>query len=149
MGIEIYTDGSYRNTTQSGSYGLVLKEKGKEDFVIVREESNTTNNCMEMKGLLLAFNLIAALDLTEEVTIFCDSQYVVNGFNLWYNDWIRRGWKTAAGHAVKNKELWKELKEAAENIRFNLVWVKGHADNTGNQQIDKIVQNLSNKKSPN
>lgn len=148
MGIEIYIDGSYRSTTDTGSYGLVLKEKGKEDFVIVREEQNTTNNCMEMKGLLLAFNLIDSLELTEEVTIFCDSQYVVNGFNVWYKDWVRRGFKTAAGHPVKNKELWVQLKAAAENVRFTLTWVKGHADNEGNQQIDKIVQERTNKKSP-
>lgn len=148
MAIEIYTDGSYRSVTDTGSYGLVLKEKGKEDFVVFRTETNTTNNCMELKGLLLALNLIRDAELTEEVHIFCDSQYVVNGLNVWFDDWRRRGFKTAAGKAIKNKELWIELKNKTQGLNFKLFWVKGHADSEGNQQIDKVVQDATNKKSP-
>lgn len=28
---------------------------------------------------------------------------------MWARSWIRRGWKTSAGAAVKNKDLWEML----------------------------------------
>ena len=125
MAIEIFIDGSYRNVSGTGSYGLVLKEKGKEDFSVIRKENNTTNNIMELKGLLLAFTLIREAQLTEKVTIFCDSQYVVNGFNLWYDNWLSRGWKTAGNKEVKNKEIWLEIKSASLGLNFDLRWSRG------------------------
>ncbi len=148
MAIEIYIDGSYRSVSDTGSYGLVLKEDGKEDFSVIRTESNTTNNIMELKGLLLAFTLIREAQLTEKVVIFCDSQYVVNGFNLWYDNWLSRGWRTAGNKEVKNKEVWLDIRKASLGLNFDLRWIKGHADNKGNQEIDALVQQATNKKSP-
>lgn len=48
------------------------------------------------------------------VTIWCDSQYCVNGVNDWRHKWKRHGWKKSpnAKERVKNPDLWKGIDEA-------------------------------------
>jgi ribonuclease HI len=43
---------------------------------------------------------------------------VKKGIGEWLPNWIRRGWKTAAGDPVKNKDLWERL--ASANTRHQV-----------------------------
>lgn len=43
------------------------------------------------------------------LTIATDSEYVVLGATSWARAWIARGWRTAAGADVKNRDLWEML----------------------------------------
>lgn len=38
-----------------------------------------------------------------------DSEYVVKGATKWAKGWMKNGWKTSTGGAVKNKDLWELL----------------------------------------
>jgi ribonuclease HI len=52
---------------------------------------------------------------------------------------VRRGWKTAAGDAVKNQDLWLELSEQAARHQVKWFWVKGHAGHPGNEVADALA----------
>ncbi|KAL3470223.1 ribonuclease H-like domain-containing protein [Aspergillus californicus] len=43
------------------------------------------------------------------LVIATDSEYVVEGVTGWIRGWLRRGWKTSTGAAVKNRDLWERL----------------------------------------
>ena len=69
--------------------------------------ANTTNNIMELTAIIEALKLVK---YPCKIKIYSDSAYVVNAFlQGWIYNWIKKGWKTADGKPVKNKELWEEL----------------------------------------
>ena len=85
----------------------------------------TTNNRMELLGVIAA---LEALKSPCDITLYSDSQYVVNAFNQhWVDGWLKRGWKNAQKQPVKNADLWKRLLEAKRPHKVEFVWVKGHA----------------------
>lgn len=45
----------------------------------------------------------------KSIVVATDSEYVVNGATKWAKGWVKKGWKTSAGGAVKNKDLWELL----------------------------------------
>lgn len=45
----------------------------------------------------------------KSIVIATDSEYVVNGATNWAKGWVKKGWKTSVGAAVKNKDLWELL----------------------------------------
>ena len=100
---------------------------------------NTTNNIMEMTAVIEALKLVKR---PCKIQIYSDSAYVVNAFlQGWIYNWIKKGWKTADGNPVKNKELWVELYNftTIHEIKFNKV--KGHADNELNNRCDELARN--------
>ena len=75
------------------------------------------------------------------VKVYSDSAYVVNAFEKgWIYNWVKKGWKTADGEPVKNKELWEELYNFTKvhDIKFNKV--KGHSDNEYNNRCDELAR---------
>jgi ribonuclease HI len=57
----------------------------------------------------------------------------------WMRGWIAKGWKTAAGKPVKNKELWVRLKELNDAVKAEWRWVKGHDGDPMNERCDELV----------
>ena len=54
--------------------------------------------------------------------------------------WKRRGWTTAAGEPVKNRDIWIALEGAAaahEAVRW--AWVKGHVGHALNERADILA----------
>ena len=86
---------------------------------------------------------MARLNLLEEtrfeklpVTIYSDSQYVVNSINKgWLNTWMKTNFKGGK----KNPDLWKKYHALAKDFSINIVWVKGHADNEFNNRCDELA----------
>jgi len=74
------------------------------------------------------------------IEVFTDSQYVQKGISEWMNRWIARGWKTASGKSVKNRDLWLQLKKFSEGLNVKFKWVKGHAGNIWNERCDELVE---------
>jgi ribonuclease HI len=74
-----------------------------------------------------------------DVTVFTDSQYVKNGIESWIHNWKRRGWKTAAGKPVLNRDLWEALEAACAGHRIHWKWVKGHSGDPGNEEADRLA----------
>ena len=61
------------------------------------------------------------------------------GISEWLAAWKLRGWKTANKKAVKNQDLWQQLDTATVRHRVDWRWVRGHAGNAGNEQVDRLA----------
>lgn len=101
--------------------------------------ANTTNNIMELTAIIEALKLVK---YPCKIKIYSDSAYVVNAFlQGWIYNWIKKGWKTADGKPVKNKELWEELYKFTKIHEIEFIKVKGHADNQFNNRCDELARN--------
>ena len=63
---------------------------------------HTTNNKMELSGVIAALQHIA--NQPGPVAIYTDSTYVIQGITQWVWGWRKRGWKTAQGGDVLNRD---------------------------------------------
>jgi ribonuclease HI len=82
----------------------------------------------------------------ERVEIYTDSTYVIQGIREWIHGWRRRGWKTATGGDVLNRDLWEALSDltTARGPR-NITWhyVRGHVGTPGNERVDRIADGFA------
>ncbi len=108
---------------------------------------HTTNNRMELSGAIGALDFLATNPA--RVTIHTDSTYVIKGITQWVWNWQRRGWKTATGGEVLNRDLWEQLAglvSARGRTRITWEWVKGHAGTAGNERVDEIAVAFSHQR---
>lgn len=134
--VEIHTDGACLGNPGPGGWAALLRCAGQEKE-LVGGESATTNNRMELMAA------IAALEALKEpcsVMLHSDSKYVLQGISDWLPNWVRRGWKTSGGAAVKNQDLWQRLHAAAAGHRVQWRWVKGHAGHPDNEHVDALAR---------
>ncbi|GIX37637.1 MAG: ribonuclease H [Silanimonas sp.] len=134
--IEIHTDGACLGNPGPGGWAALLRWNGSEKL-LSGGEPLTTNNRME---LLAAIAGLEALKAPCEVALHSDSKYVLQGISEWLPGWKRKGWKTAAGGAVKNQDLWQRLDAAAAPHRVHWHWVKGHAGHPDNERVDAAAR---------
>jgi len=135
--VTIYTDGACEGNPGPGGYGAIIEEDDGETREISGGERRTTNNRMELKAVIQG---LASLDEPSRVRIVTDSQYVAKGMTSWIHGWRRKGWKTASGAPVKNRELWEELDARARPHRVEWEWVRGHAGHPGNERADALAK---------
>ncbi len=134
--VDIYTDGACRFNPGPGGYAAILMACGKEKE-ITGFKQHTTNNEMELKAALEG---LKALKRPSKVTLYSDSAYLVNGFNLgWVSSWSKNGWTRPKNEPIKNLELWQELFEMNKVHSITWVKVKGHADNEYNNRCDRLA----------
>lgn len=90
--------------------------------------------------LTAALEALRALRYPCVVELHTDSAYLANAFNQgWIDNWIRKGWKTAAKKPVENQDLWQQLLAEVGRHRVKWVKVKGHADNDANNRVDRLA----------
>lgn len=125
-------------TLVHGGWGSILMFK-KNRKEISGGQKNTTNNIMELTAVIEALKLVK---FPCKISIYSDSAYVVNAFlQGWIYNWIKKGWKTADGSPVKNKELWEELYGFTKIHDIKFIKVKGHSDNEFNNRCDELARN--------
>ena len=130
--IRIYTDGSSRGNPGPGGYGVVLLS-GNHRKELSKGYRLTTNNRMEIMAVLAGLQALKKKDIP--VTIFSDSQYVVNTIEKgWLKNWLRTDFK-----GKKNKDLWLLYHEITKGMKIRFIWVKGHADNPLNNRCDELA----------
>jgi ribonuclease HI len=134
--IEIHTDGACLGNPGPGGWAALLRYKAHERE-LAGGEPDTTNNRME---LMAAIRGLEALSEPCEVMLQTDSQYVRQGITEWMPGWIRRGWKTAGGDPVKNRDLWERLHAATGKHRIDWRWVKGHNGDPDNERVDELAR---------
>tara|TARA_B110000003_G_C16402788_1_gene439005 strand:+ start:70 stop:495 length:426 start_codon:yes stop_codon:yes gene_type:complete len=134
--IKIYTDGSCLSNPGNGGWAAIINNDG--DVVkISGSEKNTTNNKMELMAPIKALQEIKK---NEQVEIYTDSKYVKLGITEWIHKWTKNNWKTSKKEPVKNKELWVELYDLNKSFEINWIWVKAHAGNTLNEEVDLLAK---------
>ncbi|KFL35552.1 ribonuclease HI [Arenimonas donghaensis] len=134
--VEIHTDGACLGNPGPGGWAALLRHEGRERE-LAGGERETTNNRMELMAAIMA---LEALKAPCDVELSTDSQYVQKGIGEWLPNWIRRGWKTAAGQPVKNQDLWVRLHDASKPHTVAWKWVKGHAGHVENERVDRLAR---------
>jgi ribonuclease HI len=99
-----------------------------------------TNNRMELRAVLEALH---GLPAGEEVEVVSDSRYVVDALSKWIHGWRRKGWRTAAGEPVLNRDLIEALDARARELRIAYRWVRGHDGHAVNEIVDALAQSAA------
>lgn len=138
--IVIYTDGSALGNPGPGGYGIVLQFKNQYKEVS-QGYRLTTNNRMELLAIIVALEMLKVAD--RDVIIYSDSKYVIDSVTKgWVFGWVKKGF---AGK--KNADLWKRFLQIYPKNKVKFQWVKGHANNPGNERCDALAVAAANNKS--
>jgi ribonuclease HI len=135
--IKIYTDGAAQGNPGPGGYGVIMKYKDLE-----KELSEgfrlTTNNRMELLAVIKGLEAIKKEGIP--VTIYSDSQYVVNSVEKgWIWGWVKKNFKDKA-----NADLWKLYIPLHQKFNPKFVWIRGHAGHVENERCDRLAVAAAN-----
>ena len=137
MSIKIYTDGACSGNPGVGGWGGVILISGKDPIHLNGGSFKTTNNQMELTA---AINVLKYFTNPENIELYTDSKYVMNGIELWIISWKKNGWKTSAKKPVKNRLLWEELDKQIIKHKIKWHWIKGHSGNKYNEIADILAR---------
>ena len=140
--IKIYTDGSCLKNPGDGGWAAIIFINDKK-IIISGHKKNTTNNQME---LIAAAEALKKIPNNQEVQIYTDSKYLKMGITEWIKKWSLNNWKTSSKQKVKNIELWKDLYKASKNFKIEWLWVKAHAGNPINEEVDNLAKKAASLK---
>ena len=137
--IFIYCDGACSGNPGPGGWAAVIIFSDNRVSELGGGERHTTNNRMEMLGAIAALG--AVQDSPEPVKLYTDSGLLINGITGWIHGWKQKGWVTAGGKPVVNRDLWERLDCLAHSRKGRLSWghVKGHAGHEINERCDDIA----------
>lgn len=149
--IEIWCDGAASHNGKAdaiGGYGWVVKFENEEPLLYGGRKEGATNQQMELQAAISALYFVQGqIDRTESFTmpdekikVYTDSAYIANCYKQnWYKAWSVNGWLNSKKEPVANKDLWELLIPFFYMPNVEIIKVKGHASNIGNQIADKIA----------
>lgn len=129
MRIEIFVDGSAEPNPGEIGYAAVLVAFDDDGNMLKRTtrtgyKASGTNNQAEICAAIIG---LQSLTKPTEVTVYSDSQYLVNVMNdAWKSD--------------KNKDEFRVLRLATMPHTVRWQWVKGHDGNTFNEMAHNAAQ---------
>ena len=143
-GTVVFCDGAAKGNPGPGGWGVVIATTDGQVIELGGQSPHTTNNKMELTAAIQALRAVAAIP--GPVAMHTDSTYVIKGISEWIWAWRRRGWKTAEGNDVLNRELWQALEElVTARGKGGIAWhyVRGHSGIPGNERVDAIADGLA------
>lgn len=138
--IVVFTDGAAKRNPGPGGWGVVIVTPDGHVTELGGGAPHTTNNKMELTGAIEALTELEHVDGT--LAVYTDSTYVIQGIESWVHNWKRRGWKTATGGEVQNRDLWEALSalvSARPPRSISWHYVRGHVGIPGNERVDAIA----------
>lgn len=150
----IYTDGACSGNPGPGGWGTRIEFADGQVHELGGRDAATTNNRMEMQAAIAALEFLTESNDIENspVTLHTDSEYLKNGITKWIKGWKRKGWKTSAGKAVLNKDLWQQLDQLTQtldktSVKIDWRYIRGHTGNPGNERCDEIARAFTHSQS--
>ncbi len=119
--IAIYTDGSCLGNPGPGGWAAIIINNDKREEISGLDYA-TTNNRMEMMAIIEALKAAPK----QPIHIYSDSNLLVQSIN--------EGWKRKA-----NTDLWELLDAQSKEKPFTISWVKAHAKNKLNNEVDALA----------
>ncbi len=140
-------DGACSGNPGPGGWGALLRFEDGSVRELGGAAPATTNNRMELTAALAVLEAVRELPRHPDLVLRTDSRYLIDGFEKWMAGWKRKGWRTASGGAVLNRDLW-ELLDAARVPGLALRHVRGHSGDPDNDRCDAIAVAFSRGQSP-
>jgi ribonuclease HI len=142
--ITVFCDGAAKGNPGPGGWGVVAVTPAGDVTELGGRVSHTTNNRMELTAAIEALTHLQRV--SGPVAMHTDSTYVIKGIREWIWAWRRRGWKTAEGADVLNRDLWERLSALVDaRGKSGVTWhyVRGHHGICGNERVDEIADGLA------
>jgi ribonuclease HI len=138
----VWTDGACRGNPGPGGWAaIVVGAGGAPPLELSGGAAHTTNNRMEYTAALEG---LRALPAGSRACVVTDSRLMLDSMTKWIHGWRRRGWKTAAGEPVKNRDLVEALAaEIARHAEVRWHWVRGHE--TGAEHAHKALNDRADR----
>jgi ribonuclease HI len=146
--ILIYTDGACTGNPGPGGWACIVSLPDGSVHELGGGVNQTTNNRMEMAAAIRALAMLEPKEATP-IVLYTDSTYVIKGITQWIWGWRSRGWKSADGKDVANRELWEEILRQVTRLKpSNVEWryVRGHSGYAGNERCDEIAVSFAKNK---
>jgi ribonuclease HI len=140
-------DGACSGNPGPGGWGALLRFSDGSVREMGGADRSTTNNRMELTAALALLEALADLPHGGDLAIRTDSRYLIDGFSKWMAGWKRKGWRTASGGAVLNRDLWEAL-DRARLPGVRLEHVRGHSGDPDNERCDEIAVAFSRGRRP-
>ncbi|KAI9819792.1 MAG: hypothetical protein M1832_003867 [Thelocarpon impressellum] len=144
--LRIYTDGSSLGNGQHGAVSGVGVYFGDGDDRNVSEALAGPRQTNQRAELTAVYRALDIAPRHREVCIYTDSSYSINCVTVWHLNWKRNNWRTSAGKAVENRDLIEDILRKIEernalNVETTFQWIKGHANDPGNVEADRLAVN--------
>lgn len=149
--MRVFTDGSCTKNGQAGAkggYAVWFPENKEWSESHKLDESGTqTNNRAELTAIQKAAEILERRGcLDEDIVIYSDSKYCIDCLTKWIPGWVARGWKTADGSNVSNRDLIEDISRRLSRFkshRFHHVRAHtGGADDISrqNDMVDRMAR---------
>ncbi|CAO4370646.1 unnamed protein product [Caenorhabditis nigoni] len=137
----VYTDGACsKNGTAKARAGWgVYWGEDSEDNEFGPVYGTATNNRGELIAVEKALEKAIEKGLTKLV-VKTDSNLLVQSINIWIHGWKRKGWKTATGSDVLNKDVLVKIDNLRQKLKVKFMHVRGHAGVDGNEKADELAR---------
>jgi ribonuclease HI len=131
----IYTDGSAIGNPGPGGWAALLIQ-GERHSEIAGGTVFTTASEMELTA---AIEALKSVPESAEVTLYSDSQYLIQGMRYLVQRWQEWGWRNRRGRILKHRLLWEQLLAVAATRRVQWKWVPGHGDDARQCHVDGLA----------
>lgn len=152
----VYTDGASSNNGYASAragYGVFYGDNDhRNKSVRLSTNEPQTNQRAELHAIVDA--LQTAVDTpnsdSKNIRVMTDSKYSRDCLTSWGDKWETNGYKSSTGKQVQNQDLIKNGRALMQQLKnqggsIEIEHVKGHADNYGNNQADKLAVHGRNK----
>lgn len=131
----IFTDGSSRPNPGPGGWGAVYARDGKLVEERYGHEEWTTNNRMELTAMIAGLEM-APVDMA--ITVYSDSQLVVNTLTKWAKGWEARGWKRKEGEISNLDLVQRAWAVVQQKPHVRIEWIRAHDGSRWNEYADAL-----------
>ncbi len=149
--LHLYIDGSYDAARKKGGWAFVAtSDENKITSSHAGSFDGDSNNTLELVAAVKALEWAMSNLDAAAITIWSDSNYVVEGCNVWRPIWSNNGWKRynpnpkKRNRGIPDADLWKSMDlMLRQNSGVVIAWCKGHDGNVGNELADKLAREAS------
>lgn len=131
----IFTDGSSQPNPGPGGWGAVYVR----DNAIVEQrhgaEPFTTNNRMELTAMIAGLEMAPS---GEPVTVYSDSQLVVNTLTKWATGWEAKGWRRKEGEIANLDLVQRAWDLVKQRPLARIEWLRAHDGSRWNEYADAL-----------
>ncbi|CAE6458593.1 unnamed protein product [Rhizoctonia solani] len=142
--VEVWTDGSCLGNGKDNATAAYAVYFGPGDprNEAARAPGNQTNNVGEIYAVIRALEIVD--ESVKRLIIYTDSKYTIESLG-WLPGWKKRGGMTSTNKPAKNYSMIKYMDAlmARRGDRVELVHVRGHQSNDGNNAADLMARNAA------